>query len=177
MRQVFADIGERVDDVLAVPFGGDVEVAVAHRLKPRAGRLHALGHLEADFAPLIDHPDAVIFVRLIRRAVEQLEAQILGARLLQQPLRLGTRFLDIGPIAGELLQLLFVRGERRTGKGDATYGTDNRHLGEIRRAAPAVDRQSQRAPHADVVERLSLVVWSQDPAAIPVAGLYRDLVA
>ena len=54
---------------------------------------------------------------------------------------------------------------------------NNRDLGQLRRAAPAVDGQGQGAPHADIVKRLSLVVRGYHPAAVPVAGLHGDLVA
>src|SRR5215203_990458 len=126
MRQVFADIRERIDDVLAVSFSRYREVAVAHRLEPRAGRQYALGDVEADLAPLVDGPDAVILVRLIDRTVVQLEAEPLGPGLLQQTARLSPRLLDIGPVAGELLQLFLGGGERRAGEGNPADGTHDR---------------------------------------------------
>ena len=109
MRQVFADIGERIDDVLAIALGRDVEIAAAHRLEPRPGRQHPLGDVQSDLAPLVDDPDAVVFIGLIDVAVQQLEAEPFGAGLLQQPPRLGPRLFDVGPIAGDLLQLLLGR--------------------------------------------------------------------
>ena len=42
---------------------------------------------------------------------------------------------------------------------------------------PLVDRQQQRSPHPDVVERLLLVIGRHQIAAVPVALLHRDLVA
>ena len=69
IRQVFADIGERIDDVLAVALGGDIEIATAHRLKPWPGRQHPLGDLQSDFAPLVDDPDPIVFIGLIDVAV------------------------------------------------------------------------------------------------------------
>src|SRR5207253_10976975 len=42
---------------------------------------------------------------------------------------------------------------------------------------PPVDCQGQRAAHANIVERFSFVVWRGEKAAVPVTGLYRDLVA
>ena len=82
MRQVFADIGERIDDVLAIALGGDVEIAAAHRLEPRPGRQYPLGDVQADLAPLVDDPDPVIFIGLIDVAVEQFEAEPFGPGLL-----------------------------------------------------------------------------------------------
>src|SRR5690349_23990286 len=54
---------------------------------------------------------------------------------------------------------------------------NNRDLGKLRRASPAVDSQSQGAPHANVVKRLLLVVRRYHPATVPVTGLYGDFVA
>ena len=105
---------------------GDVEVAAAQRLVERAGRQHPLRHLEADLAPLVDHPGGDVFVGLVDVAVHQLEAQALGAGLLQQPPRLGARLLDVGPEAGDLLQLLLGRGQRRAGEDDAADGVHGR---------------------------------------------------
>ena len=158
MRQIFADIGERVDDVLAVALGGHVEIAGALRLEPRAGRQHPLGDLDADLAPIVDGPDAVIFVGLVGRAVEQLEAEVLLPGFLQQPPGLGPRLLDIRPVAGDLLELLLARRQRRAGEGDAADGVDHRDLGQLGRGAPAVERQGQGAAHPRIVERLALVV-------------------
>ena len=76
---------------------------------PRAGRQHPLRHLEADLAPFVDQPGADIFVGLVDVAVQQLEAEALGAGLLQQPLGFGPRLLDVGPVPGELLQLVLGR--------------------------------------------------------------------
>ena len=118
-----------------------------------------------------------IFVGLVDVAVQQLEAEPLGAGLLQQPLRLGARLLDVGPEPGDLLQLLLGRGQRRAGEDDAADRMHVGDLGQRRRAVPAVDRQGQRAAHPHVVERLLLVVGRDDVAAVPVALLHRDLVA
>ena len=78
--------------------------------------------------------------------------------LLQQPLRLGPRLLDVGPKPGELLQFLLGRRQRRAGKDDAADRVHIGDLGELRRAVPAVDRQGQGAAHPGIVERLFLVV-------------------
>jgi hypothetical protein len=48
---------------------------------------------------------------------------------------------------------------------------------QCRGAVPAVERQGQRPPYAGIVERLPLVVGGDDQRAVPVALLYRDLVA
>ncbi len=102
---------------------------------------------------------------------------VLGPGLLQESPRLGTRLFDVRPVAGELLQFLPGRGERRAGEHDAADRAHDRDLRQRRRAVPAVDRQGQRAAHARVVERLSLVVRGGDQRAIPIALLHRDLVA
>ena len=72
---------------LTMPWQGasthDVEIAAAHRVEPRAGRHDLLRHLEPDLAPLVDQPGADIFVGLVDIAVEQLEAEALGAGFLQ----------------------------------------------------------------------------------------------
>ena len=128
------------------------------RLEPRAGRHDLLRHLDADLAPLVDQPDAVVFVGLVDDAVEQLEAQILLPGLLQQPPRLGPRLLDVGPEAGDLLQLVLGGGERRAGEDDAADRLDDGDLRQAGGAAPAVDRQGQGAADPHIVERLLLVV-------------------
>src|ERR1700745_2304229 len=117
MRQVFPAIGERIDDVLAVTLGSDVEIAAAQRLEPRSGRQYPLGDVQSDLAPLVDYPDPVIFIGLIDIAVQQFELEPLGSGLFKQAPRLGPRFFDVGPIAGNLLQLLLGWGERRVRGG------------------------------------------------------------
>ncbi len=163
MRQIFADIGERVDNVLAIALNGHVKISGALRGKPRADRQHLLRDLESDLAPVIDRPDAVVFVRLIRRAIEQLEAQIFGAGFLQQALGFRARLLDVRPIAGDLLELLLARRQRRAGKGDAADRADQRDLRQFRGGAPTIERQRQGTAHAGVVERLALVVRRDQP--------------
>ena len=82
MRQIFADIGERIDDILAIALGRDIEIAAAHRIEPRPGRQHPLRHMQSDLAPLVDDPDSVVFVGLIDIAVQKLEAEPFGTRFL-----------------------------------------------------------------------------------------------
>jgi|SRR5919109_888626 hypothetical protein len=53
-RQVFLDVDHRVDDALTIALEGHVETAVAHRFEPRTDWHHALRHVEADLAPLVD---------------------------------------------------------------------------------------------------------------------------
>ena len=139
MRQVFADIGERIDDVLAIALGGDIEVTVAQRFEPRPRRQYPLGYAQSDLAPLVDDPDSIIFIGLIDVAVEQFEAERLGSGFFEQAPRLGPRLLDIRPVTGDLLQLLLGRGERRAGEGDPADRMYDRDLGQLRCAAPAVD--------------------------------------
>src|SRR5205807_804245 len=62
-------------------------------------------------------------------------------------------------------------------KGDTADGAYQRDLRQIRSGVPAIERERQGPPHARIVERLLLVVRGDQPAAIPVAGLHRDLVA
>ena len=112
VRQVFGDIEGRVDDALAVRLHRDVEIAGAHGLDPRAGRHDLLRHLNADLAPFIDGKRTDVFVWLVDITVEHLEAEVFGPGLFQQALGLRARFFDVRPEPGELLQLLFGRGER-----------------------------------------------------------------
>src|SRR4029077_2764074 len=139
MRQVFADIGDRDVDVLAIALGADIEIAAAQRLEPRPGRQYPLGYVQSDLAPLVDDPDSIIFIGLIDVAVEQFEAEPLGSGFFEQAPRLAPRLLDIGPVTGDLLELLLGRGERRAWEGDAADRMYDRDLGQLRRAAPAVD--------------------------------------
>src|SRR5262249_23530793 len=141
------------------------------------GRHHALGNLESDLAPLVDHPSGVVFVGLVDITVQQLKAEPLGLRLPQETPRLPPRRLDIGGKSGDLLQLLLGRSERRAGKDDAPNRVHIGDPGEFWRTVPAVDRQAQRAAHPGIVEWLSLVVGLDDPATVPVALLDGDLVA
>src|SRR6516162_2063820 len=177
MRQVFADIGERIDDILAVALGTYIEIAATERLEPRPGRQHSLRDVQSDLAPLVNDPDAIVLIGLIDVAVQKLEAEPFSTRLLQEPSRLRPRLFDIGPIPGNLLQLLFCRGKRRVRERQAADRMNNGDLGQLRCAAPAVDGQCQRAPHADVVKRLALVVRGYHPATVPVTGLYGKFVA
>src|SRR5712691_10795071 len=47
------------------------------------------------FLPFIDQPSADIFIGLVDVAVQQLEAEPLGAGLFQQPFCFGARLLDV----------------------------------------------------------------------------------
>src|SRR6516164_2173277 len=105
---------------------------LAHRLDPGTGRDDTLRHVEPDFAPLVDQPGRDIFVGLVDVAVQQLEAEAIGPRLLQQPPRLGPRFLDVGPEPGNLPQLRSGRRQRRAGKDEAADGVHNGDRGERR---------------------------------------------
>ena len=176
-RQYLLHIERRVDDAPAGRLDDDIEIAVAHCVEPRAGRHDLLRHLETHFAPLVDQPGGDVFVRLIDIAVEELEGEPLGAGLLQEAPRLGARFLDIRPIAGDLLQFLLCRRERRAGEDHAADRLHDRDLRQRRRAAPAVHRQAQGAAHAGIVEGFFLVVRRYRAADIPNALLRHDLIA
>ncbi len=145
MRQELADVEQRIDHGLAVEVDRHVEGAAAQRVEERTGRQHALRDLEPDLAPLVDHPGGDILVGLVDVAVHQLEFEPLGARLLQQALRLGARFLDVGPEPGDLLQLLLGRRQRRAREDDAADRVHGGDLGERRRAVPlSIARASAR---------------------------------
>ena len=88
-RQEFLDIEQRVDQAMAGGLEHDIEIAAAHRFEPRPGRLDTLGYVQPDLAPLVDQPGRDVFVGLVDIAVEQLEGEPLGPRLLQQAPRLG----------------------------------------------------------------------------------------
>ena len=62
-------------------------------------------------------------------------------------------------------------------KADAADRLLDRDLRQCRRAAPAVDRQAQRAAHPRIVKWRVLVVRGDDGTAIPVAFLNGELVA
>ncbi|HEV8031867.1 MAG TPA: hypothetical protein VGP42_12695 [Stellaceae bacterium] len=133
--------------------------------------------MQPDLAPFVDEPGADVFVGLVDIAVQQLEGQSLGARLLQQARRLGPGLLEIRPKAGDLLQLVLRRGQRGAGKDDAADSMNVSDLGERRDAVPAINRQRQGAADSSVAERLPLVVRGDQAAAVPVALLHRDPLA
>ena len=139
----------------------DIEVATAQCLVPGATRHRALRYVQPDLAPFIDQPGANVFVRLVNVAVQQLEADPLGAGLLQQAARLRTRLVDVRPIPRDLLKLLFCRGQRRVRKDEGADGLDDGDFRQRLGAVPAVDRQAQGAADARVVEGLLLVVRSE----------------
>src|SRR5436305_1644588 len=95
-----------IDDAMAGGLDRDIEVAAAQCFVPRTARHGALGDVQPDLAPFIDQPGANVFVRLVNVAVQQLEADPLGAGLLQQAARLRTRLVDVRPIPRDLLKLL-----------------------------------------------------------------------
>src|SRR6516225_3731309 len=99
MGQPAADIGERVDDILAVGLQHYGEVTAAHQIKLWTDRNHFLRRFDTDLAPFVDQPGADDLVGLIDVAIEELERKILLSRLLQKSSSLGTRFLDVGPEA------------------------------------------------------------------------------
>ena len=133
--------------------------------------------VQPDLAPLVDQPRADELVWLVDVAVQELECEPLGSRLLQEALRLGARFLDVGPVSGQRLELGPGRGQRRAREHDAADRLHVGDLGERGRAVPLVDRQRERPPDPDVVERLLLVIGRDHIAAVPVAALHDDLVA
>src|SRR5579884_2311480 len=128
-RQQLLNVHQRVYDAVAGRFDDDVEIALAHRVEPWAGRHDLLRHMQPDLAPLVDDPGRDILVGLIHVAVEQLERQTLGAGFFEQPPRLGARLLDVGPITRELLQLFLGRRQRRAGVDDAADGLHDSDLG------------------------------------------------
>jgi hypothetical protein len=81
-------VKHRVRYSVAVGRRDDLEIAAPHCFEPGAGGRHPLRHLDADFLPFVDQPSDDIFIGLIDVAVQQLEAEPLGAGLFQQLLRL-----------------------------------------------------------------------------------------
>src|SRR5215469_3508370 len=74
-------VEHRVRYSVAIGRRDDLEIAAPHCVEPGAGGRHSLLHLDADFLPFIDEPGADIFIGLIDLAVQQLEAEPLGAGL------------------------------------------------------------------------------------------------
>ena len=105
-------------------------------------------------APLVDQPDADIFVGLVDVAVQQLELQVLGPGLLQQALRLGARFFDVGPNPAIFSSSSFLAASGEPGRTMPPTAIDGREMRERRHAAPAVDGERQGSPHPHVVKRL-----------------------
>src|SRR3954471_22812546 len=134
-------IEHRVRYSVAVGRRDDIEIAAPHCIEPGAGGRHPLRHLDADFLPFIDQPSADIFIWLVDIAVQQLEAEPLGAGLFQQLFRFGARLFDVGPEAGDLLQFVLGGGQRRARQDDAADGMHVGNFGQSLYAAPAVDRQ------------------------------------
>src|SRR5262249_11536184 len=176
-RQISLHVEQWVDHTLAVADDTDVEIPLPERLKPGTGRHHALCHMKADLAPVVDDPGRIVFVRLVDIAVEQLEAEPFGPCVFQQASRLCPRFFDVGPPAGDLLQLSLGCGERRSREDNASDGVDVGEFGKLRCRIPTVDREAKRTANADIVKWLFLVVDLDKAAAVPVGLLHRDLVA
>ncbi len=66
------------------------------------------------------------FVRLVDGAHVELEGEALGhAGLAQQTACFCSGFLDIRPVAGDLLELLPARGQGMTRKNGAAHGLDD----------------------------------------------------
>src|SRR5438309_8340139 len=165
-------VEHRVRYSVAVGRRDDLEIAAPHGVEPGAGGRHSLRHLDADFLPFIDQPSADVFIRLVDVAVQQLEAEPLGTGLFQQLFRFGARLLDVGPEAGDLLQLVLGGGQRRARQDDAADGMHIGNFGQSLYAVPPVDCQGQRPSHAHVVKRLLLVVYLDEAAAVPIAFLH-----
>ena len=148
-----------------------------HRVIERGRRQDVLRYFQADLLELVDEPSAHHAVRLVHAAVEEHELETLRARFLEQPSRLGPGLIDIGPIAGDLRELFF---RRRQGVAREDNAADRLHDGDLRqifRARPAIDRQGERAAHADVVEGLPPVIRQELKRTVPVAFLNDDFVA
>ena len=155
----------------------DIEIAVAHRVEPGTGRHDLLRYMQPDLAPLVDQPGRDVFVGLVDVAVEEFEGEPLGPGLLQQPLGLFPRLLDVGPIASELLPALpwlppAANPERRCRRPFARWRSSTG-----RRAVPTVDRQGQCAAHPGIIERFALVIRGHRAGDVPIALLDLDLVA
>src|SRR5215467_769590 len=98
MRKIFSDIGERINDVLAVTLGSDFEIAAAQRIEPRPGRQHPLSYVQSDLAPLVDGPDSVVFIRLIDVAVQKLKAEPFSTCFLSRRLASARQLLMSGQL-------------------------------------------------------------------------------
>jgi len=81
-RQNLLHIERWIDHAVPIGVEGHLEIALAHCLDPGTGRDDTLRHVEPDFAPLVDQPGRDIFVGLVDLAVQQLEAEAIGPRLL-----------------------------------------------------------------------------------------------
>src|SRR6267143_1060762 len=86
-RQVPLHVEHRVDDALAIAGQDGVEIAAAHCFEIWTCRHHALGDVDTDLAPLVDHPSGIVFIGLVDIAVQQLKAEPFGAGVLQETLR------------------------------------------------------------------------------------------
>ena len=176
--QVLRDVGDRVDHRLAVEVDRDVEVAgLAQDVVEHRRRVDLLIDGQADLLPLVHQPGADDPVGLIDGAVVEGEAQTFLPGFLQQAPRLGAAGLQVAAKAGDLHQLFLGRRQRVVGEHDAADRLDDGDLGQVLRAAPAVDRQGQRLAHPWVVERRAAVVRGYHQHAVPVALLDGDLVA
>ena len=87
--------------------------------------------VEADAAPLVDEPDADDLVGLIHRAHIEFESKTLGhASFPKQAACLGPRFLQVRPVASDLLEFLLRRRQRVAGEDDAADGFHGGDPGE-----------------------------------------------
>src|SRR5262249_56410272 len=84
---------------------------------------------------------------------------------------------DVGAGAGGARNLALGRGQRPARQGGAAGRFQVGGLGGGGGAVPWVDRERERPPDADVVERLLLVIGRDHIAAVPVAALHDDFVA
>src|SRR3546814_1413554 len=109
-----------------------MEVPVPFLLLPKAGvegagRLYPLLDIEADLPEVVYQPGADDLVGLVDTAIVQHVgfAQI-DAGLLEQLPGFGAGFLDVRPVARQLLELLLRRRQRMAREGDAADRLDRK---------------------------------------------------
>ena len=134
-------------------------------------------HGQPDLAPLVDQEHADRRIRHRDVAVGQLEGQILGSGLLQQFARLVARGVDIARKPRQLDQIRFAGREVVTRAQQPADVPHQRDFLQRLCAAPAIDRQRERAAHARIVERLFLGVEAHHQAASPRRFDHHRLVA
>src|SRR6266850_4259130 len=167
-RLELGEVEVRLDLIAALGVARHREVAGPQLRHVLRGLDRDHGRVEPDLAPLVDEPDPDRLVRHRDPAVREGEGEAVGdAGLPQQATRLGPRLLDVAAVAGELLELVRRRRERRARH---LHPGHLFHVGDFRERLSGlmpVQGERQRAADALVVEGLLVLVYRHPRCAVP----------
>src|SRR5262249_13675176 len=132
--------------------------------------------LNPNSLPLVYDKYACWDERLIDVAVHQPKFEVGMARLLQKPLGLRSRFLDVAREARHLFQFTCGYRPGRPRTEGPPHPLDEGNLAQRRRPAPPIDGKCEGAAHTHIVKRLVLDIETKEDSGHPRPLLNRELI-